>query len=597
MCAIFGIYGNYDLDKANLSKDILSHRGDDEESSYRGQNLFLSHNLLSINSNSSMKQPFCYKNLIILFNGEIYNFKELAREYMSLESEVLIIAKLYERYREKFVDKLLGMFAIVIIENEKKISIFRDRFGKKPIFYYLDSQRFIFSSEIKAIKPHINLKLNENRVSEYLSFSAPIERNSFYKNINKLDSGEYLVFENFNLNIESYFNILDTRVQIFDRDRALRAIESELNSSIDYRLISNREVGSLLSGGIDSSLISAIANRKLNYRLKTFSIGYDGFKKYDERVFAREVATHIDSEHFEYNFTKDDFFENIDKTIEALDEPINDPASIPLNFLLSKVKSENIDVLLSGEGSDELFLGYRQYFEFLDIEQLSNLKNRNWLRGYFKNNFSINREWEHYKRIFEGTELFRSFAENFTDSQKDMILKQKIDDNESLKLIDKYFREFQNSRFKGDKVAWYSYIDLKILIKDVYLAKVDRVSMANTIEVRNPFLDQNLVKKVFEIDSSLKLGDTTKPLLKDIAKKYLPERIIARKKKGFSYPFIEWLHQENELNLIYEVNRVMKIFNENELTNLLKHAKRGRFKQHIFGIYLFCRWVKLNGFV
>jgi asparagine synthase (glutamine-hydrolysing) len=410
---------------------------------------------------------------------------------------------------------------------------------------------------------------------------------TFFENIHKLPPASYLIYDGKSFFVKRYFDILDISTQIYDKKMALDEIELALIDSISNRLSSSREIGSLLSGGIDSSLICSIVSKEFGKSLKTFSIGYDGFEKYDERGYAKLVAESINSEHYEFNFTYDNFLEYINSTLYALDEPINDPASIPLHFLFKSVKTSGIDVLLSGEGSDELFFGYRQYFEFFDIEKLSNLKFKNWLNGYFKKNFSLNREWEWYKRIFEGSYLFRSSAENFTDLQKAILLQRDIKDNSSLKYIEPYIKEFEESIFKGDALSWYSYIDLKVLVNDIYLAKVDRVSMSNTLEVRTPFLDHNLVQKVLSIDSKLRLGDRTKTLLKDISSKYLPDIIINRKKKGFSYPFLEWLYMAGEIDRISQINKKTDIFNSDKLKFLLESGKKGKFKQHIFGIYLF----------
>ena len=177
------------------------------------------------------------------------------------------------------------------------------------------------------------------------------------------------------------------------------------------------EVASLLSGGVDSSLIAAMTT-KMGSRLKTFSLGYEGYQQYDERKYAKEVAAHIGVENIDIELSKEEFLENLDAVTYALDEPINDPAAVPLYMLFKRIKEEGIKVVLSGEGADELFLGYRQYFEYLDIEKAAELQHKNWLKKYFRSNFSMNREWEWYKRIFDSEVLFRSSGEKFTDMQK-----------------------------------------------------------------------------------------------------------------------------------------------------------------------------------
>ncbi len=600
MCAIFGIIGEYNLHLAKFSQEALIHRGIDDKSLVIKKNLFLAYNRLAINDLNISNQPLKYKNLYLSFNGEIYNYIELNKKFnLNVNSEIEVIAKLFDKFGVKFVNYLTGMFAISIIDiNKNRVYLFRDRFGKKPLFFAKTRESFIFSSEMKAITIHLKkLYLNNDALLSYLSFLSAISPHSFYKEIKKIPPASYLIFENSQYKIESYYNPLEIKPTIFSRDIALNKIEDKLINSIDKRLMSEVEVGALLSGGVDSSLISSIVQKHFygDKKLKTFSIGYDGYNSYDERDYAREVSKHIGSEHYELSLGKKDFLENIDRVLYHLDEPINDPASVPLYILTKNISNLGVKVLLSGEGSDELFFGYRQYFEYLDIEKASDLKFRSWLKSYFKKNFSTNKEWEWYKRIFEGSILFRSFAEKFTDLQKNMLLKMNVKDNNSLEYIQQYINEFEKSNIT-DKPTWYSYIDLKVLVGEVYLSKVDRISMANTIEVRTPFLDHNFVNTVFSIDSALKIGDKsrTKPLLKDVALKYLPERIVNRKKKGFSYPFLEWLVSSNELSIIKEVNKKRKFFSEDGVDFLLAQAKKGKFKHHIWGVYLFSKWIKMN---
>ncbi len=598
MCAIFGVIGEYNLNLAKASHQSLTHRGVDDKREIIEQNLFLAYNRLAINSIDLANQPLKYKDFFVVFNGEIYNYKELNSNFnLSAKSEVEVIAGLFEKFDCEFVKYLNGMFAIAIIKNDK-VYLFRDRFGKKPLFFAKTKNSFIFASEMKAIKFHIDkLHLNDDALLSYLSFLSAISPHSFYKEIKKLPPATYLIFENNHYEIKSYYSPLDEKVSIFTKEEALKEIEEKLISSIQKRLLSEVEIGALLSGGVDSSLISAIVQKEFyqNKKLKTFSIGYDGYYAYDERDYAKDVAKQIGSEHYEVSLNKKEFLENIERVLYHLDEPINDPAAIPLYILTSKIKDLGIKVLLSGEGSDELFFGYRQYFEYLDIEKASELKYRSWLKNYFKQNFSTNKEWEWYKRIFEGSVLFRSFAEKFTDLQKDMLLRVKVEDNSSLIYIKKYIDEFEKSHF-SDKASWYSFIDLKILIGEVFLNKVDRVSMANTIEVRTPFLDYEFVNTIFKIEANLKIGDKTKtkPLLKEVASKYLSPEIINRKKKGFSYPFLEWLNNSNELNIIKEVNKKHKFFSEDGVEFLMLQSRKGKFKHHIWGVYLFCKWIKMN---
>jgi asparagine synthase (glutamine-hydrolysing) len=275
-----------------------------------------------------------------------------------------------------------------------------------------------------------------------------------------------------------------------------------------------------------------------------------------------------------------------------MDEPINDPAALPLYLLMKRIAGDGHKIVLSGEGSDELFLGYRQYFEYLDIEKAATLHHKNWLKKYFHSHFSMNREWEWYKRIFDETLLFRTSGEKFTDLQQNLLLRHNVRDNESLKFLRSYREEFEKSTYHSPS-HWYSFIDLKLFVGEHFLTKLDRVSMSHTLEARAPFLDHTLAGAVFSMDESEKLGASgTKFLLKNLGKKYLNEEILTRKKKGFANPYMEWLIASERIGLIREVNSHTGLFHAAELEKYIELAHRGKFKQHTWGLYVLSHWIK-----
>jgi asparagine synthase (glutamine-hydrolysing) len=282
------------------------------------------------------------------------------------------------------------------------------------------------------------------------------------------------------------------------------------------------------------------------------------------------------------------------KVFESMDEPLNDPAATPLYLLFEKIKADGYRVVMSGEGSDELFLGYRQYFEYLDIEGASNLAHKNWLKKYFRANYSKNREWEWYKRIFDETLLFRTSGDKFTDMQKNRLMRRNVKDNESLKYLASYRERFDSS-LHSDPATWYSYIDLNIFQAEHFLTKLDRMSMAHSIESRTPFLDHQLASTVFSIAPKLRYEDgVTKALLKEIMRPKLNREILTRKKKGFANPYMEYLIASKEINLIIEVNKQSGIFKEKELYEYIATASKGSFKQHIWGLYVLSYWIQKN---
>jgi len=598
MCGIFGIIGSYDEKKAKKALSSLTHRGPDFCGITQKEKLFFAHHRLSILDTSSLSnQPIKHNDILLSFNGEIYNFKELKKELSSefefkttSDSEVIIAA--YLKWGVKFVEHLRGMFAIALLDSDT-LYLFRDRLGKKPLFFMQNDENFIFASELKALVPYLSKKeMDEDALMSYLSFLAPTPPFTFFKGINKLGAGEYLTYKNNKYEVKKYFDLLDSKPELIqDKDEAVNRLESILRESISIRLNSDVDMASLLSGGIDSATLNFYAKEN-GINLQTYTLGYKDFKKYDERENAKESANFLGLSNKDIEISKDNFIDAIDTVLECLDEPLNDPAAIPLYLLFDEIKKDGAKVVLSGEGSDELFLGYRQYFEFLDIQNLLNIKNKNWLKKYFRSNFSNNREWEYYKRVFDDTLLFRTSGENFTDLQKNILMKKNVKDNHSLKYLQKYREAYENSSHEDESI-WYSYIDLKLFQAEHFLTKLDRVSMAHSIESRTPFLDHELVSTVFSISPKLRYEDEiTKSLLKKIMKPNLNKDILSRKKKGFSNPYMEYLVDSKKIFLIQEVNKQTGLFKEDILSEYINGAKSGAFKQHIWGLYVLSHWIK-----
>jgi asparagine synthase (glutamine-hydrolysing) len=597
MCGIFGIIGEYDNFLAKSALKSISHRGKDNCTIIQKQNLFFAHHRLSIKDKTShSNQPFRYKNIILSFNGEIYNFEYL-REILSGEynfktdSDTEVIIASYLKWGLNFINHFRGMFAIALLDGDT-LYLFRDRLGKKPIFY-LDSKSFIFASEIKALIPFLaKVEMNNDALMSYLSFLAPTPPYTFFNNIKKLGAGEFLIYKDFKVEVKRYFDLLDTQANIItDKNEAIDVLRDRLKESIELRLNCDVPMASLLSGGIDSATINAYA-LKSGRKLQTYTIGYNNFLKYDERENAKESASYLGLQNKEIVISETDFIESMEDVFDSLDEPLNDPAAVPLYILFKEIAKDGYKVVLSGEGSDELFFGYRQYFEYLDIEKASKLKHKNWLKNYFKANYSQHREWEYYKRIFNDTLLFRTSGENFTDLQKNSLMKKNIKDNQSLKYLKTYRDRFENSSFV-DESMWYSYIDLNLFQAEHFLTKLDRVSMAHTIESRTPFLDHKLASTIFSISPHLRYQDSiTKSLLKEIVKPYLGEKILSRKKKGFSNPYMEYLISSKKISLIKEVNSKTGMFKTKELDELLSSSSKGGFKQHIWGLYVLSTWIK-----
>jgi len=598
MCGIFGIIGEYNETTAKNALAKLTHRGPDHCGILQKEKLFFAHQRLSIqDTHQRSHQPLKHQTISLSFNGEIYNFKDLKKALdfnfqTHSDSEVIIAA--YLKWGVSFVEHLRGMFAIALLDGDN-LYLFRDRLGKKPLFFLQDKNAFHFASEIKALVPFLKKnEMDEDALLSYLSFLTPTPPYTFFKNIKKLAAGEFLHFKDNSFNIQRYYDILDEKPNIIqDKNEAISTIESVLEESISLRLNADTHIASLLSGGIDSATINYYARGK-GLDIPTYTLGYKEFAKYDERDNAKATAAFLGVKNTQVEIDEAMFIEASDKVLDTLDEPLNDPAAVPLYLLFEQIKKDDYRVVMSGEGSDELFLGYRQYFEYLDIQAAGNLAHKNWLKKYFRANFSMNREWEWYKRIFDDTLLFRTSGDKFTDLQKNALMRRNVKDNQSLKYLQSYRNRFESSAH-SDESMWYSYIDLNIFQAEHFLTKLDRVSMAHSIESRTPFLDHKLVETIFSIDPKLRYEDgVTKSLLKEIMKDKLDDKILKRKKKGFANPYMEYLINSKRINLIKEVNKETGMFKEDKLDEYIQTASKGSFKQHIWGLYVLSHWIKKN---
>lgn len=553
MCGIIGT--NFLSNSFNTSVNLLSHRGPDNQGYIKYQENQFGHTRLSIiDLDDEANQPMEFDGIIITFNGEIYNYKELIKEedlFCKTKSDTEVLIRLYQKYETKFLDKLNGMFSFCIYDKTKdRFFCARDRFGKKPFFYYYKNGKFIYASEIKSILNLLNTlpQLNTEALFQYLTFWTPIENNSFYEDIYKLPAGNILLLENEQLTISKFYDIDTITTKYYNEKTILSDIEELLIDSMKQRLVGDVDVASLLSGGLDSSFISSLYSSISDKKISTFSIGYDEHLHYSELFYAKTTAEYIKSDHHEITINKELFIETIEDMLIHLDEPLGDSAAIPTFLLSQEISNQGFKVALSGEGSDEIFLGYDKY--------VNEMKNKN---------------------------TYLTVNAAFQEKEKE-------------KLLDKYESfSYEYLNKYSSKIKQISYLDLKIWVSDVLMTKLDRMSMANSLELRAPFLDYRLVEYLMGVDSNIKLGTTNKTLLKQIATKYLPNEIIYRQKKGFSSPFIEWLYsvyKDDIYNTINDVNKKLGIFNMDFVKFLYNQGKEKQFKQHIWNLYIFARWFK-----
>ena len=593
MCGILGT--NFLTSNFDESLKHLNNRGPDFNKKVQIDQKLFGHTRLSIiDLDNEANQPMVFDDILIVFNGEIYNYIELIKEE-NLEcktvSDTEVLIRLYQKYGENFLNKLNGMFSFCIYDIKKqKYFCARDRYGKKPFFYYLKDDKFIFSSSIQSIIKILSFtpSLNKVALSQYMQYFVPLGENTFYQDILALEAATYFTLDSLSKNEikKKKFYKINTYKKVKTEDEALIGIEELLFKSVESRLVGDVEVGSLLSGGIDSSLISALYTKISGKKINTFSVGYDEYKNYCELNYAEITAKHINSNHTPVSINRDDFINYFEDTLCALEQPHADSASIPLNILTNKIHKSGIKTVLSGEGSDELFLGYDNYAKFLryyDFEKTLSSGQNEFLNSIISALQNNTKESEYLRRIVKKQTLYNSFGEVYSDIQKKKLFKR--------------VPTFKSEKPKKDPVDWMSYIDLKIWLGEALLSKVDRVSMHNSLEVRTPFLDYRLVDYVFSIDSSIKIGDTNKFLLKKIASKYIPKSIIDRTKKGFNSPFNEWIHQEYQdsiLDTILKVNNETNLFNDDYLKQIYTLSKNRKFKQHLWSVFIFSRWYEKN---
>ena len=594
MCSILGYYNTKLSYNEVVNQNLtMSHRGPDDstvrEYKLNNKNLFLGHNRLSIQDLAThANQPMENEKYSIVFNGEVYNHFEIRKKLnfknfrTTSDTETLLWA-FTELGIEQAIKQFIGMFAIGLFDKiENKMYLIRDRVGIKPLYWTLQNNEFAFSSELKGFSNHLKQHKSDKALVQFMSFGYIPNDNSYYENIQKLKPAHYLIFDGKSVNIKRYWNLPKDKIDI-SYNEAVEETERLIRSSIKYRLLADVEVGSFLSGGVDSSLVSAIMQQESSKKIKTFSIGFED-KRYDESVYAREVAKHIGSEHFEYIFTQKDMLGLMKDMDYYYDEPFADAASLP-TMILSKMTKEHLPVALSGDGGDELFLGYDRYFftnnyynKLKKIPQpirigLSNIfkysqqdklekmsypmRNLNEINLYSLLYTSV-KPWE-LSNIFDKDYLSQSFGKD------------------SLSLLDIIDFEWNGC----DLIDNLSKLDFDLNLSECMLTKVDRASMAHSLEARVPLLDHRLVEFAYSLPTNIKLQNGPKSILKDILYKQVPKKLIDRPKKGFSVPLKHWFRNELRDIVLDKINTLDDRFNKKYLMKIFEEHQKGKNNEYI----------------
>lgn len=555
MCGICGItyFDNNELvDEKELIniRDTMIHRGPDSSGLYLDRNTGLGFRRLSIIDLATGDQPIKNEDntIVLIANGEIYNYKELKKPLLDkghvfkTKTDVEVIIHLYEEYGDAFVTKLNGMFAFAIYDQRKKaILLARDRCGIKPLYYHKSKNGFIFASEIKSILNwrETDTGIEENIVPEYFIFRHLTNNRTFFKNIYSLEPGQLIYFKNNQIKIKTYWPDSES---FESEDRSEQELFALLENSVKMQLMSDVPLGTLLSGGIDSSLVSALCAKNQNDTINTFSVGFHE-EEFDETYYAKVVSKKFGTRHHQIKISDKEFAELLPTIIWHHDEPLNHANSVQI-YSISKYAKNYVKVVLSGEGADELFGGYPRYF--IAKWHSSFIKFPNFLRNTFIKLISLIGE----KRIEKLYECFQFPLErsNIINSAFVRLKYVKGLFNDRALTFNERLADFEKARQQqNDLLNAFFRFEQKTYMLSI-LNRQDKMSMAASLEARVPFLDNNLIGFANSLDANRKLRFAcNKYLLKKAAKNILPNEIINRPKCGFGVPINQWLRNKNGL--------------------------------------------------
>lgn len=598
MCGIVGFVNNKE-NKEKIIKDMskkIEHRGPDGEGFYIDDNCALAHRRLAIIDLNTGAQPIYNedKSKVIIYNGEVYNFKELKeallkkKHVFKTKTDTEVILHGYEQWGEKLPNHLRGMFSFAIWDkNKNELFMARDGFGIKPLYYAKFNDTFMFASEPKAFlaNPDFEKKLNTDILSAYLCFNSVPTSETFFKGVYRLDPGTYLIYKDGKIKIKSFFT-LEFKEKNDDMDKIVDNIDKAMKNSVEYHQISDVEVGSFLSSGIDSSYIVSLAKPD-----KTFTVGYDN-PKFDEISYAKDLSDKLGIENYSKKITMDEYIESFPKIMYYMDEPLADPSAIALYFV-SEIASKEVKVVLSGEGADEFFAGYNSYQEELTMQGYMKLPY--FLRHIVSNIVSIFPDIRGFNFLYRRGQKLENYniglGRVFRDKEAQSIVKipNQINTKDIVKNV--YDRYKDNSTLIQRQMIDYYYW----LVND-FLHAVDRNTMMFGLEARTPFLDN----KVYEVAKSLptyaKINkETTKVALRKAASKVIPNEAYKKKKLGFPVPLREWIKTDKLYNIIKEKfnGESAKLFFDTKKINKLleehKNGKRDSYKK-VWTIYTFLVW-------
>ncbi|HEU5141232.1 MAG TPA: asparagine synthase (glutamine-hydrolyzing) [Bacillales bacterium] len=604
MCGFVGYSVSEQGEDQTIIKDMadrISHRGPDDEGFFIDDNMALGFRRLSIIDLDHGKQPLYNEDesKVLVFNGEIYNYQELRDDLINkghqfstdTDSEVLIHG--YEEYGTSLFSKLRGMYAFVIWDRtEHKLVGARDIFGIKPFYYYHDGQAFMFASEIKGFLPHpqFQKQFNEAHLAEYLSFEYVPSNETLFQHVYKLTPGQYFEYQDGKFQTYPYHEMRYDTDQSKTMDEYVDLIAETFQESVKMHEISDVEIGSFLSSGIDSSyVLNEVAKTS---KIKSFSVGYEE-EAYSELSYSTAFAEQIGVDNIARKISADDFFSAAPKVQYYMDEPLCNPSAVPLYFLTDEA-SQHVKVVLSGEGADELFGGYNRYKEALVYEKYQKLP-----RGLRVALAKLAEKLPNIKGrrfLIQGAkplkERFFRIDYVFNHDERQRILKNKSLNKQCAPVTEKWFEQSKHL----DQETQMQYLDLHTwLIYDILL-KADRMSMAHSLELRVPFLDKELLEVALKIPTQYRVtNENTKVALRKAANRELPDRTANKKKLGFPSPLAVWMKQDKFYDMIkakFTSGIANRFFEVDELIRLLEDHRAGLAAnmKKIWSIYCFILW-------
>lgn len=599
MCGIAGYVSKNKPTKKTLKAmtDRIEYRGRDAAGYYVDKNAALGHRRLSIIDLSKEGNQPIYnetKEIVIVFNGEIYNFEELRKQLeekghifkSKTDTEVLVHG--YEEWGHKLTKKLRGMFAFAIWDSIKKeLYMARDQWGIKPLYYYQTDDSLLFASEIKAFLDHPEFKkeLNENILSAYLCFNSTPTEETFFKGVFRLEPGHQLIYKDGKKIIEQFFH-MEFKETDKPMEQIVEEIDKAMKDSVKHHEIADVEVGSFLSSGIDSSYLVSVAKPD-----KTFTVGYDN-PKYDEISYAKDLAKKLGIENKSKKITKKEYMKAFPNIMYHMDEPLADPSAIALYFV-AQIASKDVKVVMSGEGADELFGGYNTYKE--EIDQSWYMKIPYPIRHFASNIAGLFPEVRGFNFVYRRGRKLEDYniglGRVFRDEEAMKIVKNK-NQIHTKDIVAPFYKEFnENSNLvKRQVIDFYFW-----LVRD-FLHAVDRNTMMFGLEARTPFLDKEVYEVARQLPVYAKINkETTKPALREAAKKVIPNESYKKKKLGFPVPLREWIREDDlylEIKSKFQSPVAKKYFDEKRIMKLLEDHKSGRkdcYKK-VWTIYTFLVW-------